>query len=202
MKGAVTFEWPACCCSVAQPCPTASPRTAARASLSITTSQSLLRLTSIESMCGRRLFLCFQNFGLHEPLPPHCVLRVSSVCPPLSVFRALALAVGPFPAISHGRVASRSLLLYRLWVPVRTLTSHLAPSTLPSAHGHSTQRPPPRPRFHAEARPVCHATLSMSRLWPFCLLTLCCLFPTSSPSCWLKIHGHAGVFGPPVSFLG
>ena len=177
----------------------ASPRTAAQASLSITMSQSLLRLTSIESMCGRHL-LCFQNFGLHEPLLPCSVLCVSSVCPPLSVFRALALAVDPFPAISHRHVASRSLLLYRLWVPVRTLTSHLAPSTLPSAHGHSTQRPPPRPGF--KPRPDQSATLSMSHLWPFCLLTLHCLFPTSSPSCWLKIHGHAGVFGPPVSLLG
>lgn len=166
----------------------ASPRTAAH-SLSITMSQSLLRLTSIESMCGWHL-LCFQNFGLHEPLLPCSVLRIASVCPPLSMFRALALAVDPFPAISHGHVASRSLLLYRLWVPVRTLTSHLAPSTLPSAHGHSTQRPPPRPRFQAEARPVCHALheplvaflssdppLSLSNIKSF-------LLAEDSRSCW------------------
>ena len=120
----------------------------------------------------------------------------------LSVFRALALAVDPLPLTSHGRVGPRSLLLFRLWVPGGALASPLAQSTLASAHGHSTQRPPPRPRFQAEARPVCRAGLPVSHLWPFCLRILHCLFPTSSPSCWLKIHSHAGVFGPPVSLLG
>ena len=29
-------------------------------------------------MCGRHLFFCFRNFGLHEPLLPRSALRVSS----------------------------------------------------------------------------------------------------------------------------
>lgn len=154
------------------------------------------------SQCVAGVFPCLsRTWGFlaaaAQPCPALLICLSSSVR-----VQGPGLGRGPLPGDISQTCGLEEPSALHVCDPVGALASLSALPTLPSAHGHPTQRPPPRPRFHAEARPVCHATLPMSHLWPSCLLILCSLFLTSCPSCWPKMHGQAGVFRPCISLLG
>lgn len=90
-----------CWCSVAQAVPNSlcePHRTASTGTQPSRCSRVCSNSTSVkQAMCGRHLFFCFQNFGLHELLLP-ALPRVSSVYPLcVRVLQGPGLGCGPLP---------------------------------------------------------------------------------------------------------
>ena len=165
MQGTVTSEWLAWCCSVPQSSPTlCEPTGCSSQGLPVHHCLPELAQTHVHRVDVWPVsFPVFPGIGASWPLLP--ALSCALICLSSSVrVQGPGFGRGPLPGDLSQTRGLEGPSAPRVCVPVGILASLSALPTLPSAHGHSTRRPPPRLRFHAEARPVCHARLPMSHL--------------------------------------